>query len=78
MFHLRQRSLDPRVRDKAEEWRLFQLYGQALTEGPVEHGIACCILEVREDNRVFVRESRRGAEEEVARNEKGYENRGGG
>jgi hypothetical protein len=42
--------------DEVKERRLFELDGEPLTEGLVEHGIAGSVGEVRKHQHIFVRE----------------------
>ena len=41
------------IRNQAEEGRLFELRGEALTQGAVEDGVARGVDEVGEDDGVF-------------------------
>ena len=60
LSHQRQRLLDLLIRNQAEERGLLKLHGQSLAQRVVKHRIAGLVLEVREDDRVLLRESRRG------------------
>ena len=61
--HLAQRLLDAVLGHKAKKGRLFKLHGKSLAERAVEDGIAGGVCEVREDDRVFIRECMRLAGE---------------
>ena len=59
LSHQSQRLLDLPVRNQAEERRLLKLHGQSLAQRVVKYRIAGLVLEVREDDRVLLRERRR-------------------
>ena len=67
MAHQPERPLDARLGDQPEEWRLFELYGQALAKRSVKHGVARRVCEIGQDNRVLIRKFWRAVEIEVTR-----------
>src|ERR1700751_519007 len=54
LVHEAEGLLDVLLRHEAKEWRLFELYRKALTEGAVEDRVTRRVCKIGEDNRVLL------------------------
>src|SRR6185503_1660714 len=73
-IHETQRLSDTLIGEDIQERRLLQLGGQPLLQCSIEHGVACRISEVCQDERVFLTQCGTGSRFEVPEDSGGNRN----